>query len=465
MKKKRLSAVAAALVLSVFLTACSGYEPAYDIGNAMTSGESILKPVAIEDNPNFISNDYTGVPAVKESAEAVFRSSDGLCVIERKPSYYDVTLDYTGGDYYKAGAAYAEAIMLAEPDYMKFIEPYIYENITMAFPGVNDYEGVKLRCDEIFNSLDEKYRQELCGMSDTLGEGEGFSKDGIISRDEMILAQLIPDVLRGTSCSSISINGKNTASGQRISCRILEWPLGTENQMCDIHAVLHAVNGDKSYTSVSMLGFLTVLTAVNDNGVMIGEFDVGGGSVYEFEGRKSYTYGLRYALENFDTARAAADYLAGNASDYTFSANILITDENDALCVEQCVLEECGRTIIRDSSTPLHKGLEWDDPNCLCIVNSFAVDGNMDQMTAERVNIDRWIKYNRLFSGEKGLTLDRFKELMTCEKTGTELINIRSTDVVHMVIADYETKSIQAVLTGTEGVIDTPVFVDLGCWE
>lgn len=465
MKKKIISSAAAAIALSVFMTSCGAQEPAYDINSTMTPGESVLKPVPIENNPNFVSNNYTGVPATAETAEAVFSSSDGLCVIEKKPSYYDVTLDYTGGDYYKAGAAYGEAIMLARPDYAEYMEPYIYENITMAFPGVNDYEGVKLRCDEIFGSLDEKYRQELLGISDTMGEGEGFVKDGIISRDEMILAQLIPDVLRGTSCSSISINGNNTASGERISCRILEWPLGTENQMCEVHTVFHSVNGDKSYTSVSVLGFLTILTAVNDNGVMVGEHDVGGGSVYEFEGRKSYTYGLRYALESFETAREAAEHLAAEASSYTFSVNILITDENDALCVEQCVLEECGKTVIRDSSTPLHKGLEWDDPNCLCVVNTFAVDGNMDQMTADRVNIDRWEKYNRLFSGETGLTLDRFKELITSEKTDTDLVNIRSNNVVHMVIADYDTKKIQAVLTGTEGVVDTPEFVDLGSWE
>ena len=80
-------------------------------------------------------------------------------------------------------------------------------------------------------------------------------------------------------------------------------------------------------------------------------------------------------------------------------------------------------------------------------------------------NTGRWNRYNELFCGQKDLTLDRFKELMTSESTDNNLERIRGDGMVHMVIADYSTNTLQAILTGHEGVVDTPEFVDLGSWR
>ena len=63
------------------------------------------------------------------------------------------------------------------------------------------------------------------------------------------------------------------------------------------------------------------------------------------------------------------------------------------------------------------------------------------------------------------MTVEHFKELMTCEKISDRLVNIRSDGVVHIVIADYATNTLQAILTGKEGVTDDPEFIDLGSWK
>ena len=50
-----------------------------------------------------------------------------------------------------------------------------------------------------------------------------------------------------------------------------------------------------------------MITAVNDDGVMIGILDVGtvNGMPYVYEGKKCYTFEIRYALEKFDNANYA----------------------------------------------------------------------------------------------------------------------------------------------------------------
>lgn len=462
MGMKRIIAAAAALAVSAAVM-CSCGRNGYEGFVIPEQGESTLKPV----DDIYIRNDYSGIAPTKEKTIRTVRSADGICVIVCKESYYDVTLDYTKGSFYDAGAAYAEAIKLAMEDYPSFSEGYLYENVRAAFNGMDgDYSGLMKRALNFYNNLDEDYRQEIDGFADRMhGDSEGLKEDGILSREEIMLMQFIPDALRGTACSVISADGKTTATGERISCRVLEWQLGSDNQLCSGHSVVHMKNGDKSFVSVTYLGFMTILTAVNKDGLMLSELDVGSGEKYVYDGRKSYTYDLRYALENFSTAREAAEYLKASAEKYPYSFNVMCTDRNEALIAEVCSGSECGNTVIRDSSTKLNRGLEWDDPDYICAVNSFAADGNTDQLVYNRQNIIRWNRFSELFCGEKNITVDRFKELITSEKTDNDFVRIRGGGMVHMVIADYSENSLQAILTGTDGVTDSPGFIDLGRWD
>ena len=461
MEIRKIFAAVAAVTSAAVLCSCgrTGYKDFV----IPEQGESTLEPV----DDIYIGNGNTIVAPKKEKTIKTVSSSDGICIIDCKESYYDVTLDYTKGSYYDAGAAYAEAIKLVKEDYAAFCEGYIYENVRAAFDGMNgDYSGVLNRSESFYESLDENYKQEIDGFADKMhGDSEGLKEDGILSRDEIVLMQFIPDALRNTACSVLSADGNTTATGERITCRVLEWQLGSDNQLCSGHALIHAQNGEKSYVSMSYLGFMTILTAINNKGVMLAELDVGSGETYTYENKTSYTYGIRYALENCSTAREASEYIAANSYKYPYCFNLMATDPEEAYITEVCVNEESGKTVIRDSSTKLNKGLNWDDPDYICAVNSFAADGNQNKLVHWPQNIIRWNRYNELFCKEKSITVDRFKELMTCEKTDNDFVRIRGDGMVHMVIADYSRNSLQAILTGKDGVKDHQEFIDLGNWK
>lgn len=476
MKKTKLFPVITAAVITASAAAGCGRK-GYEDFVFPEQGESTLRPIS----DIYIDNHYEGTVPTKENTNNTFRSSDGLCVIECKDSYFDVTLDYEKGTPAEVGTAYGKTLLLAYPEYSSILEPYLYENIKSAFKELNgDYSGIKKRTDVFYDALSEDYKQELDGFADSIcGDSQGFLEDGIISRDEAVLIQFIPDVLRGTACSAISADGSATATGERITARLLEWQLGSDNQLCRAHTLVHMKNGSKSFTSLTYLGFLSILTAINDDGVMMGELDVGSGSMikYSCENRTSYTYGIRYALENCTTARAAAEYLTENAYSYPYSVNVLASDKNEALVAELFAAHEdqiisdnydekphlTGASVIRDSSTELNEKYAWSDPNYICAVNSFSSNTNL--VDTSSANLIRWQRYDQLFCGQKGLTLDRFKELMTCESTDNDLYRIRSKGLVHMLIADYSTDTMQAILTSTDGVEDSPEFIDLGSWH
>ena len=145
--------------------------------------------------------------------------------------------------------------------------------------------------------------------------------------------------------------------------------------------------------------------------------------------------------------------------------NVLATDKSDAVVAELAVSAEDGSPLIRDSSTPLFNGIKWSSSDYICAVNSFAANGNCDKLSFYPSNIIRWNRYNELFCGEKSLSPERMRQLMTSERTDNSLVRIRSSELMHMVIADHSTCTLQAILTGTEGVVDEQTFIDLGSWK
>ncbi len=466
MKNRIIKMIALALVVicGATLGGCSGNTPTYEGFDIPKQEESTLKPVG----KYYIEKNNDNVKPEKEKTIQTCSSKDGLCVIKIKPSYYDVTLDYEKGSSKKVGAAYAEAIVAAYPGYPKMLEGYLFENIRAAFGGtLDDFSALQERVDTLKGSLDKIYQDEMEGFADAIKttDESGFKEDGKLSREEAILINMVPDALRPTACSAVTVNGNITSTKHRMTARILEWNLGSDNQLSSVHCVTHFKNGEKSFTSIGFLGMMDILTAVNKDGLVIGELDVGSASGQEFtcEGKTCYSYGLRYSIENFATAKEAGQYLIDNSSRYTYCVNILLTDDKNAYSAELSVTEADGHSVLRDSSTPLNDGLEWNSKDCLGMVNSFAAKGNADLMTATPENLVRWKKFNELFCSEDNITLNRFKELLTCEKTeDSPVINFRGDNLVHMVVFDYDTHSIQAILNNDKQEADNQKFVDLG---
>ncbi len=447
------------LVLSLSLTAC-GRVQSYDSYEIPKQEESKLKPV----DTLYEEVSYEGAEAVVEKTIATFQSKDGLCTIEQKESYYDVTLDYENGTPAEVGVAYAETILSANPNYEAMMEPYLYENIKASFDTEgNIYNAIQARIDALVETLPEEYKEELDGFAKVLANGEqGFVENGKMSYEETQLMHMVPDVLRGTACSAMALWGDKSVTGKPVTVRILEWDLGSEYQMCQGHAVVHVKNGEKSFTAVTVLGLLNVLTAVNDDGVFVGELDVGTNVNIDFEGRKSYTYDLRYALEHFDNADDFGAYMVNNSSSYTYSHNLILSDSNNCYWVEDCIIPELGEARICDDTTKLHDGLVWNNPDSFCVVNSFASAGNVDKLTGQEGNLVRFMKYDKWLGEQEKFSVTDVKEFLVSEKVDGNVVNVYSEDVFHLVLVDYATGTIQATFTGKDGVTDVPTFVNIG---
>lgn len=410
----------------------------------------------------------------REEVIARASSADGLCVIETYGTYYDVTLDYERGTPSQVGAAYAEAILKTRPDYEEILEPYLYENIRNAFNGRDiPYESLEKRILTLSGAIPKEYGEEVESFAKALSKGEeGYVENGKLSFVEVLTMQLIPDALRPTACSALSLWGSKTVTGDRISLRNLEWNIGSTNVMTEIHAVTHLKNGDGSMTTISMLGMLDVITAINDDGVLLGILDVGSkhSLPFTYEGKKCYTFEARYALEHFSTAREAGEFLVGESGDFTWCNNLFITDAKDAFCCENATAEVAAasqaKSVLRSADSELLEGLSWDVPDSFCVVNSFATKGNQDGFSGDPANRNRWVKYHHYVEEKEKFSVADVKGIMAREIVDQyEVINVHNHGTVHTVIVDYATGKIHVSFTKGSCADDVPRFIEVGSYK
>lgn len=471
--KKTLKTIGVSVMAAVllFLTGCR-QEADYSDFVFPQQEKSSLVPV---------SDLYTDTPAVYDSEGIpdrlieTFSSDDGVCVIKKMEHYYDVTIDYENATPSQAGKAYAQALIKAFPEFHALADEYLYENIVWAFPGLrDDYSPVIRRINTLVDSLREEYREELISFAEELSGGlHVFAEDGMISYEEALTFNLVPEALRDTACSALSLWGSKTESGDALTVRFLDWGLGSKYQMGQIHAVMHAKKADRSYMGFSFLGILGTISAINDDGVFAAILDARSGEAYSYENKKCYTYELRYALEEFDTAEQIGQYMVANSADFTISHNIVITDGEHSFCAEDAdaALQSSGKgySVLRDCHTPLLEGLHWDHEDSLCIVNSFATRDNFELFSYNSNNAVRFLKYNEWLGEKDSFSTAELKTLITRERVNqgkaadeSYADNVRNEGNSQIILIDYHTGRVQVSFTGPEGPSDQVLFTDVG---
>ena len=460
--KKIINAAAAVLAASILLTACGSVD-----GNKESG--------PVQAKAKLVGSYYTGEQklytdeGIKEEPLKTVSSDDGLCTIKVMPSYYDITLDYEKGDRASAGRAYGILLREDFPDYALMMEPYLYENIKVAYHGNYSVEAIIVREETLLESLRPEYKDEVCAFAEGLSGGvHGIEEDGVFSYEEAVLIQMIPDALRPTCCSALSLWGSKTVTGDRITLRNLEWNLGSDNQMGRIHAVTHMKNGERSITAISVLGLLDIISGINNDGVFAAILDVGSvqDEAYVYEGKKCYTMELKYALEEFSTARELGGFMVGESGDFTWCHNLIITDADNTFCAEDCVSQvtekDLGRSVLRDADTPLLEGLTWESLDSFCVVNSFATKGNQDGFTGMPHNAVRFAKYNAWVKAQEQFSVKDVKDLITQEVVDQYCVeNCHGDGSAQLIIVDYHTGSVQVAFSNPDGVEDKPDFIEV----
>ncbi len=316
---------------------------------------------------------------------------EGVSIIDRG-NYFDVTLDYTTGlTPRRMGELFGKGILQMEPEYESLIDSYIAENINK-----NDYSGSFSRVEDLKPQLEQSYKEEIEGIASAFSGGsENKRADGKISLDELYLFNLFPDVARGTQCSFVSVFGESSETKSTVSARILDWYGGSRNQLPRVQGIVTIKYPGKRICSIGYMGYVGIITGLNDSKVFAAILDSQSGAPYSSEGRRSYPLDLRFALETKDTLDAAAEFMKEHSEEYTVNHILAFSDEKESKVLENN-FSGAGtngqevRCALRSWDSELNDGVTWEMKDAVGSVNSFMLYGNKDNYSNDKCNTGRW---------------------------------------------------------------------------
>jgi hypothetical protein len=299
-------------------------------------------------------------------------------------------MDYTTAtSHYDMGQLLMQKIVQALPNIEQLADSYLTEIVG----NKSTFDVLVYRMAEIRPQISQEYLDEMYGMASQVSGGDIDSLgDNKLSKNELYLMQLIPDVWRTTQCSGVSAFGSRSATSNTMTARVLDWYDGASHELAQFQSVTTIKNGDKSICMIGYLCVMGVITGFNDEGIFAGILDSHSGATYSSTGKSSYILDIRYALENYTTLTDVAGYLTNVSRNYAFNHLILLSDNNTSQVLENN-FSGTGTNMhraLRSDTSSLNPGITWGINNAVAAVNSFLLLGNHDNHTGALYNTNRW---------------------------------------------------------------------------
>jgi len=394
--------------------------------------------------------------------------------ITNKGNYFNVVLDYTSGlTNREMGAAYARGILKVVPNFESLVDSYISE-----INNDIEYRNNMYNKDGLVTQIDKRYMDEIEGMASVLSKDyKNQRNDNKISKDELYLYNLIADIGQGTQCSFVSVYGSRSATGSTIAGRNLEWFGGQYNQISQIQAVITFIYPQKKICSIGYLGYMGILTGINDSKNFAAILLAPTGEAYNSQGKRSFPLDLRTALETYDTIEEIADYMKDSKKYYANNHIIALSDPDKSIILENNIsgFGPHGSRVkraIRTADSRLNDGVTWGISDAIGSVNSFLLYGNYDNHTHEQHNNKRWenMKKQLLAGGDK-VTPEELKSVITYDNgspgAAIESGDIYNRETTQMVLFQPKTMSLEVYFRPktSERNPDTPIFVKVPVFE
>lgn len=193
------------------------------------------------------------------------------------------------------------------------------------------------------------------------------------------------------------------------------------------------------------------MSVYNENGVFLAILDSNNDEAFVSEGKSSYTYAVRTAVEDCGTAKEAADYLASVGGNMTFAHNVFASDDACAYVAEICPCAKVGICAVRSADSKLMNGLSWGMSDAICVVNGFALEGNYDNMTGSAHNMIRWSLFEDGFGNEEKISMASMKDILTQNDPNNDYISkLYSNDTFQMILIDSAHRQVEIAFALSE---------------
>ena len=332
--------------------------------------------------------------------------------IQNQNGYYSVTLDFTNTTHLEMGRQLALGINSAMPNYEQVVDSALKTQIDYlqyAVPPV-DFSTVRDRANALFGNpaFNTDYSDEIKGMQQVFNYPVDSLGDGKLSKNELLVFQLFPDVMRSLSCSASAAYGSGTATGKTILSRNLDWITALLPEAGKLHSITAFKNGDKTVVNMGLLGQLAGISMFNKSKLFGAILDSSTGASYPdlatLGTRRSYVFDLRNALETYTKLTDVSNYMKSPDHVYAYNHLIFLADESTAGVLENqvnpLIVGTSGNRNLRVDASQLNPSLPsdqvWNILGAFATVNDFRLPAN--DFVSELYNTQRWKSFKSKYS-------------------------------------------------------------------
>jgi hypothetical protein len=345
------------------------------------------------------------------------RSAPNPVSIQQEIGYYDVKLNFTDTSHFEVGRQFASAIKRTVPDYEQVVDRALYLQMSFLSRVGLTFDIIRTRAQTLLDNpkFHAAYRDEIVGMQEVFSYQTDELDDGKLSANELLVFQFVPDVMRAYSCSATAAYGNATTTGKTIIGRNLEWINELIPEIAKIYAITTFRNGDTSVVNMGVLGQLFAISMLNDKKLFAAILDSATSdletepkAIVPYPGDlsqiRSYSFDLRYAMENFAELSEVSGYMTAPDHVYAFNHLIFLADDESAGVVENDINLKVGtpgnRSLRSEDSilsAQVPEDQQWPIRDAIATVNDFRLPGN--DYAAALSDTARWTSFRELYAG------------------------------------------------------------------
>lgn len=323
-------------------------------------------------------------------------------------NYYQVIFDYTTGISRKEmGRKYGEILFemfgnAIEQGHANYIESQPY------------YTEYMKRVKNIKTQIPKEYREEIEGLASNFSGGEIDEKDGKLSINEVYFLNLSHGILQKNRCSGFSVYGDRSYNGKTMTAWLLDWAYGTS-----VPTVFTIKSNNNKIMLIGSLMNISGFAGLNEKGFFYSLLGSQSDEKYpdlNLRKYRSHAMDLRHALVYSHSIQEIADYLLDEKKDYTTRHVVILSDAQKALILEN---NPTGLRAVREEKSELHAGIKWDIPDAIATVNSYLLEGNVNNHTKNQFyrvqrNTNRWKQYKQQITSKGNkINFEQMKEIAT----------------------------------------------------
>lgn len=379
-------------------------------------------------------------------------------------AYWEVRINYNEDVPYRIGRLYGQKTLQAIPEFEFLADSYLNESAAALNQQDPTITAAVLfgRARAIEPHIARRYLDELNGFSSVLSGGTiNQLGDGKLSRDELLLLNLCPDVFTAVSCSGLAVFRKRSPTGETIIGRNLDWYLGANGKIGAFNAVIYLTIGQMRICSIGYVGVLGVLTGLNSAGLYAASIYSDVNAPYSASGKRSWMFDLRFILETKQTVGEAGSFIGGSSNLYAFHNVLYLADRLESRMLEN---DYEHRRSLRSYDSILNPNVPWEFDDAIAVVNSFVLNGNTDNHTTVESNYGRWNSYRSELAVRGDVTtFEDVREIMASHNPGgTGAGDIYHTGTAMSMVYSYADDRLEVFFHPATGEFaENPVYIDV----